>query len=134
MAKVTLNPQVEAKAEPKAESLADPKADPKADFRVVTDSRGRKLKVKRPELLAEFRFTEAAGPEASANTTWMGMAMPLIYLAELDGELVIPPRTKKEIDAAIVVLGREGYMALVGAISDLVEAEAEREKASVKNS
>ena len=126
MAKVTLNPQGEAKAKVEAE--------PVTDSLVVTDSRGRKLKVKRPELLAEFRFTEAAGAEASANTTWMSMAMPLIYLAELDGELVIPPRTKREIDAAIVVLGREGYMALVGAISDIVEAEAEREKASVKNS
>jgi hypothetical protein len=129
--KVTMNPP-QATAPAATAPVAEPVED--RDTRHVVDGRGRKLTVTRPDLLAEFRFVEAAGPEAAANTIWMGMVMPLIYLRELDGELIIPPISKRQIDALISRVGREGYVALATAIQSIIEADAERERQSVKNS
>src|SRR5271169_416851 len=60
----------------------------------VADETGRSLGIRRPDLLAEFRFVEAVGPTIAKNETWMQMAMAVIYLAELDGKTVSPPATK----------------------------------------
>lgn len=110
--------------------MLEPGSDP--DTRVVVDRQGRKLVVRRPELLAEFHFAEAAGKEAAENTTWMGMAMPLIYLAELGGVPAPLLRNKLAIDALIKELGREGYTALTKAIQDIVKND-EEEELQIKN-
>ena len=62
------------------------------------------------------------------------MAMPLIYLSKIDGELVVPPRTKREIDALLQELGREGYAAIIPAIRELDGQSEETETQSIKNS
>jgi hypothetical protein len=104
------------------------------DLRTVVDRRGRKLVVRRPELLAEFHFTEAAGKEAAENTTWMGMAMPLIYLETIDGVPKTLLRNKLTIDALIKELDRDGYSALMAAIQEIVKDDNEMEPLKVKNS
>lgn len=75
------------------------------------------LGLKRPEVLAEFRMVEAAGPVA-ANQTWMNMAAPLIYIVEIDGKPVAPPTTKMGIEALVQRLGTDGYKALMKGIED----------------
>lgn len=133
--RVTLNEQTLAESAATAPPPNKPNGthgDP--GVRVVTDKRGRKIEIKLPQLLQEFRFVEAAGAEVSANQAWMQMAMPLIYLSKIDGELVVPPRTKREIDALLQELGREGYAAIIPAIRELDGQSEETETQSIKNS
>ena len=78
----------------------------------VTDSRGRKLGLRQLPFLEEFRIIETLGPELSKNETYMKMVNPLLFLAEIDGELQPIPRTKLAIDALIQTAGREGYLAV----------------------
>jgi GTP cyclohydrolase III len=82
----------------------------------VTDKRGRKLGLRKVAFLEEFRIIEAAGPELSANTTYMSMLNPLLYLAEIDGVAVEVPRTKLQIEALIQWAGQEGVLAAVEGI------------------
>jgi len=99
----------------------------------VTDETGRSLGIRRPDLLAEFRFVEAVGPTIAKNETWMQMAMAVIYLAELDGKPVSSPATKLQIEALIAKLGRAGYTAAIEGIKKLgggTQDEAEK----IKNS
>lgn len=108
--------------------------DTNPDQKTVVDRKGRKLVVRRPELLAEFQFAESAGKEAAENQAWMNMAMPLIYLAELNSSPAPLLRNKLAIDGLIVELGREGYSALVAAIQEIVKDDDKMEPLKVKNS
>ena len=99
----------------------------------VTDSRGRKLGLRKPAFLEEFRIIEAAGPELAANTTYMSMLNPLLYLAEIDGVAVDIPRTKLKIEALIQWAGQEGFLAVVEGIGKHFGGEAENIKEKIKN-
>jgi hypothetical protein len=77
----------------------------------VKDLNGRIIEVYEPDLLAQFRMTEAAG-KSSSNEGYMNMIRPLLYLKSIDGDLVVPPNTKAEIEALIKRLGSDGYNAL----------------------
>src|ERR1019366_7216141 len=79
----------------------------------VTDSKGRVLGLRRLDFLEEFRIIEALGSELSANTTYMSMLNPLLYLAEIDGEPVSLPRNKIQAEALIQRAGREGFLAVI---------------------
>lgn len=109
-----------------------PAVDP--DICTVVDRRGRTLVVQRPELLMEFQFAEAAGAEAAANQTWMGMAMPLIYLVRIDEQPAPRLLNKLVIDGLIRELGREGYSALMLGINQIVKNDADQEQGKIKNS
>ncbi len=82
----------------------------------VTDAKGRKLGLRKPAFLEEFRIIEAAGPELAANTTYMSMLNPLLYLAEIDDVAVEPPHNKRAIEALIQRAGQEGFLAVVEGI------------------
>ena len=84
----------------------------------VTDAKGRVLALRRLDFLEEFRIVEALGSELSANTTYMGMLNPLLYLAEIDGEPVPIPRNKIQAEALIQRAGREGFLAVLEGITE----------------
>ena len=97
----------------------------------VTDAKGRVLGLRRLDFLEEFRIIEALGAELSANTTYMGMLNPLLYLAEIDGEPVPIPRNKIQAEALIQRAGREGFLAVIEGITKHFAAESLDEK--IKN-
>jgi GTP cyclohydrolase III len=99
----------------------------------VTDSRGRKLGLRKPAFLEEFRIIEAAGPELAANTTYMSMLNPLLYLAEIDGAAVDIPRTKLKIEALIQWAGQEGFVAVIEGIGKYFGGDSENLKEKIKN-
>src|ERR1700744_5751409 len=76
----------------------------------VKDASGRKLGLRQLPFLEEFRIVEALGSELSANTTYMNMLNPLLYLAEVDGHALDVPRTKVAAEALIQLAGREGFI------------------------
>lgn len=109
----------------------------------VTDEKGRRITLRKPGVLAQFRIVEAVGPELAANQTYMQMVNPLIYLSEIDGDPVFLPANKREVDVLIQRLDEEGlaavfawYMAnIVVPTQDAVKAaeRAAEEKARLKN-
>lgn len=84
----------------------------------VTDSRGRKIGLRQPKFLDEFRIVEAVGPELSRNQTYMAMLNPLLFIAEIDGDVQPFPTTKIAVDSLINTAGREGFLAVIQGIAE----------------
>ncbi len=99
----------------------------------VTDSKGRKLGLRRLEFLEEFKIMEAVGSETAANTTYVGMLNPLLYLADIDGIPVEIPRTKLQVDGLIQRAGREGFIAVVEGITKYFAGDNAALEDKIKN-
>lgn len=122
--KVTLNPT----PSPTDEVIARAKGEI-----VVVDDKGRTIKIKKPGVLAQYRLIEVLG-QTAANATYMNMVMPLIYVAEIDGDVVFQPSTKREVEALIQRLEEEGINAVMDAVSaNFGKQNAEADKAAIKN-
>jgi hypothetical protein len=98
---------------------------------LVTDSKGRKIGVKRPNVLAQYRLIETVGADTASNQVYMSMAMPVYWVVSVDGDKIPQPRTKAQLESAITRLDDEGiqavidHMIAVGAPLGDEEAEAE---------
>jgi hypothetical protein len=102
---------------------------------VLTDERGRKISVRKPDPLAQFRLIKAVGPEYAANDTYMRMINPLIWIADIDDVPVLPPASDREVEALIVRLGDDGLATVmawyvVNVIQPTVDAINAAEKAA----
>jgi len=127
--KVTLN-QTQAQAQtPSAQAVA------KANAEVVfIDPKGRSIKLKKPGILAQYRLVELLGPETAKNVVYLGMVTPLIYVAEIDGDPVQFPVSKREIEALIQRLDEEGVEAVMEEVTkNYKAADPETDKAALKN-
>lgn len=100
---------------------------------VLTDPGGRVIKLRRPGVLAQFRLVEALGDTAQ-NAVYMGMVMPLIFVAEIDGDTVTPPNTKREVEALIQRLDTEGVNFVAVSVQEQFgRPDPEQDKAALKN-
>lgn len=99
----------------------------------VTDSRGRVIVLKKPGILAQYRLIEALGDSAK-NEVYMGMVLPLIFVASIDGDQVFMPNTKREVEALISLLDEDGVGAVVNGVQEhFGQSDPERDKAALKN-
>ena len=118
--KVTINPSAEAVAKALAEV-------------VVTDANGRSIKLKKPGVLAQYRLVEALGDTAK-NEMYRAMVMPLLYVAEINGEAVFPLTSKSQIEALIQQLDEAGIEAVSeGALANFGRSTPEADQAALKN-
>lgn len=83
----------------------------------VTLSTGKKLTIQQPNVLAQYRLVAALG-ELAENRVYLAMVTPLIYLAAIDDDAVMQPRTLREIEGLITRLDDEGLRALTDAIAE----------------
>lgn len=100
------------------------------------------MKMRKPDVLAQFQMVEALGDVAS-NQAYMQMVAPLIYIAEIDGEPSFLPTTKNEVEALIQRLGDGGMGAAMNwwmeriyspALQGMRDAQAKaKETARLKN-
>lgn len=98
----------------------------------VTDAKGRIIKLKKPAILAQFRIVEALG-DAAKNPVYVGMVLPVIYVAAIDDEPVDFPLTKLEVEAIIQRLDDDGFDAVAKGIeANFGAKDSEAEKALVK--
>lgn len=110
---------------------------------VLTLEDGRRVTMRKPGILAQFRLAEAMGPDLAANQTWMQMVQPFIYVAAIDGEPVFLPGSKLEMEALISGLGEDGmgqvmawYVTnVIGPTNDAIERAKRQaeEAAALKN-
>lgn len=107
---------------------------------VIDVGDGRKLTVRKPGVLAQFRLVQAVGPEVASNQTYMQMINPLLYLGKIDDEVVMPPMNLREVEALIQGLGDAGLGAImawyianvIGPTMEAIQAEEQRDR--LKNS
>lgn len=77
----------------------------------TTDARGRRIVLRKPSTLAEFRFVEMLGANAS-NERYFAMALPILFVVKIDDEDVLPPARKSELEALIKLLDEDGLTAI----------------------
>lgn len=106
MAKVTLNETPSAQLVKKATAEV-----------VVVDVRGRSITLKKPGVLAQFRLVEILG-DAAKNEVYMGMVLPLIFIAAIDGELVPQPVNKLQVEGLIQRLDEDGINAVMAGVQE----------------
>lgn len=122
MATVTINET------PTAEVIAKAKAEV-----VITDDKGRSIKLKKPGVLAQYRLIEVLGDSAK-NEVYMGMVLPLIFVSEIDGEAVFSPAKKSEVEALIQRLDEEGIAAVMAGVQEnFGKSDPEADQAALKN-
>jgi len=83
----------------------------------VTDARGRQIRLKKPGVLAQYRLIDILGDSAK-NQVYVGMCLPLIYVAAIDDDAVYQPVSRKEIDALIQRLDEDGIAAVTMALEE----------------
>ncbi len=84
---------------------------------VVTDSHDRKITLKRPNVLAQYRLVDALSDSAE-NRVYLGMCVPLLYVAEIDGAPIAQPTSKLQIEALIQRLDEHGLAAITAGIEE----------------
>lgn len=77
----------------------------------TTDAKGRRLTLRKPSPLAEFRFVEMLGSAAS-NDRYFAMAIPILFVVKIDDEEIMAPARKSEFEAMVKLLGEEGIAAI----------------------
>lgn len=99
----------------------------------VTDAKGRKILLRKPGVLAQFRLVEALGDSAK-NQTYVGMVLPLIFVASIDGVFVPPLEKKAHVEALIARLDDEGIAAVMEAVQgNFASTDPEAAKEELKN-
>lgn len=98
----------------------------------VTDAQGRKITLKRPGVLAQYRLVELLGDTAK-NEVYMGMVLPLIFVTSIDDEAVAQPTTKRQVEALIQRLSDDGVKAVMeGVQGHFAPANEEAQQDAVK--
>lgn len=99
----------------------------------ITDETGRTITLRKPGVLAQFRLVEAMGASAS-NQVYMGMILPLLFVAAIDGDAVAEPGTKGEVEALIKRLDEAGVQAVMIGVQEhfAVTDQGEAVKKSVE--
>lgn len=80
---------------------------------ILTDSTGRKIKIKEPELLERFDFIALLENEKTANRAYMMLVENVLWVKEIDGEKINMPQTSGQLRFLIQRLGNAGYSAIV---------------------
>jgi hypothetical protein len=78
---------------------------------VVTDSAGRELTIRKLDSLDKFRLFKALGPADANNQPVLGYAMLAASVTAVNGVLLPPMLTSRQIEATISQLGDHGIEA-----------------------
>lgn len=107
-----------------------------ANFTVeVEASDGRKITLRKPGVLAQFKMIEMLGGAAAANQVFVNMVLPVTFVVAIDGDPVSRITTRTELDALIQRLDEAGIARVMEAVPEHFGAQADPEaaKAAVKN-
>lgn len=94
----------------------------------VTDARGRRLTLRKPPLLTQFKLVEILGPTAE-NSTYLNMVLPIAYVAAIDDEQVRFPSSRLELDALIQKIDEDGLEAVHRGIAEHIGTRVQEDKA-----
>ncbi len=89
------------------------------DQRVVIDSQGRRLALRRMGALERLRLFKAAGPELSHNEPWLGMAILASSVTAIDDVPVPMPTSETHVENLVARLGDAGIAAVAAALETM---------------
>jgi hypothetical protein len=122
------NPKVTLTETPSSQLIAQASKDVS-----ITDDKGRTLVLRRPGVLAQFRLIEALG-ETAKNDVYVRMVLPVLYVHQIDGDVVDALVRKSQVEALIQRLSDEGMSAVMTGVSENFSArDPEKDKASLGN-
>lgn len=81
-------------------------------YEVEDKEKGRKITLRKPSVIAQYRLVGMLGNDLASNQVFVAMALPLIYVAAIDGEPVVPPVKYSELEALIQRLDEGGVAAV----------------------
>jgi hypothetical protein len=100
---------------------------------VVTDAGGRKITLRKPSVLAQYKLIELLGDSAK-NSVYTSMVLPIIFVTDIDGDAVLFPTSKRELEATIQRLDEDGIEAVSnGVMENFGQSSLNEDKAAIKN-
>lgn len=99
----------------------------------VTDALGRRITLKKPNVLAQFKLVRMMG-ESAKNSAYMAMVSPLTYVTAIDGDPVALPMSERELEVLIQRLDEAGFLAVVEGIQEHFGDKEENQETALKNS
>jgi hypothetical protein len=81
----------------------------------TTDELGRRIGLKKPSVLSQYRLVELMGDSAK-NQTLMAMILPVTFVVSIDEDPISFPGTRRELDALIQRVEEEGLRAVQTAL------------------
>lgn len=84
---------------------------------VVTDKRGRKITLKKPGILMQYKLVEILG-DSSSNQRYLAMVMPLLFVTSIDNLPVHRLADKRQIDALLERLDEDGLSAVMEGVNE----------------
>lgn len=103
----------------------------KNEYFSEVDSKGRKLTVREPGMLAQYRLVGMLG-KAADSETYLNMCMPLIYLHSIDEDDNITVNTQREMEALIQRLGGEGIETLMKLVQENFSEASKQDASEIK--
>lgn len=101
---------------------------------VIADAKGRKITLKKPGVLAQFKMIEMLGGAAAANQVFVNMVLPVTFVVAIDGESVSRCTTRNELDALIQRLDEDGIEAVMKGVPEhFGQPDPEKDAQAVKN-
>lgn len=84
---------------------------------VVNDAKGRRITLRKPSPLAQFKLVKMLG-DAAQNQAYVGMVFPLLFVTDIEGEPVHFPISEREIEATIMRLDDQGLAAVMNGVQE----------------
>ena len=113
-----MTPEVKKPSEKVIESSLDGKE--------VVDSLGRKIVLRKPDILDTYDLFSAIG-EDTKNPACLMMAMKCLYVATIDGHVVECPKSYAQFRATLKRVGDEGISTIDDALMSLMDIKTEKE-------
>lgn len=83
----------------------------------VSDSTGRTIVLRQPDVLAQFDVVEALG-DVAMNQAYMAMVFPILFVISINGDMIGTPSSKAEVRALIKRLGDSGVQAVAAGVME----------------
>lgn len=90
----------------------------------IKDARGRVLSMRKPGIVARMRLIDMVGPETAMNQPYMMHAIAARWVTAIDGEAVVPPGKKSELEALCQRLDDDGLDAVMSWLTEQFGDEA----------
>lgn len=101
------------------------------DGKVITDESGKQYVLRKPDILEKYNFVKAMGDDAS-NPILMGMLLPMMFIAKIDGMVFQTPRLYSDCMAGLKRIGEDGLLAVRAAVEESAATNLQEEKDSIK--
>lgn len=99
----------------------------------VTDTRGRKITLRKLGPLDQMRLARIVGADGAKNEVYFGFATLAYAVSAINGEPSSPPLSERELEGVVDQLGDEGLQAVGDAYGDNFGENLVTKKDDIKN-